>query len=209
MPRLSAAVRVEQGRARLRPAFPREAMGKRKAPEKVEDEERDGSEQEQEQEEEQGTPYPEFKRPTPEECVVRGHASPSAVRARPARQGSGPRPAQAACRALAHLHGAPDNPFRRKELDGKDVAAVQSALGQVAHSQKSVMDSLVRCAVPHAGWPGPACAQRLRARRCAPASARTPQVGAGPAGALPSRQVLHPEPPRALQTSTPTAPLRP
>ena len=51
---------------------------------------------------------------------------------------------QAACRALSELHGPPENPFRRKELDSKDMAAVQSALGEVTHSQKSVLDSLVR-----------------------------------------------------------------
>ena len=52
--------------------------------------------------------------------------------------------AQAACRALADLHGAPENPFRQKEMDSKDMKAVQSALSEVTSTQRTVLDSTVR-----------------------------------------------------------------
>ena len=122
-------------------------MPKRKA-EHLKADDGDDAPDTKQQKADDSTPYPDFKRPHAEECMVCCAAGlvPLSNRA------SVPDHlwirtsivAQAACRALADLHGAPENPFRQKEMDSKDMKAVQSALSEVTSTQRTVLDSTVR-----------------------------------------------------------------
>ena len=95
------------------------------------------------------TPYPDYKRPHPEECMVSMlqpgmHAVHGSLTLILTLRDCNIRILQAACKALADLHGPPDNPFRQQEMDSKDMQAVQSALSEVTSTQRTVLDSTVR-----------------------------------------------------------------